>query len=168
MANEENLIPYKKGEISTEQAKRNGSIGGKKSAEVRKRKKLAKAIALEVLNSDVKLNPMQAGDQHILRILKERYGIEDVSEYDLNEISMRMIGAKAYAGNERSYKFLLEQAGQEAYVAIELKKLEIEREKIKFEREKWLAEQNQRENLISDLPQIIDDIGGLNDADGDE
>ena len=47
MANEENLRPIQKGELTKEEAKRRGSIGGKKSAEARKEKKLIRERILE-------------------------------------------------------------------------------------------------------------------------
>lgn len=49
MANSENLKPIKKGELTKEEAKRRGSNGGKKSAQVRKEKKLMSQIAEEKL-----------------------------------------------------------------------------------------------------------------------
>jgi len=39
MANEQNLKPIKKGELTKEEAKRRGSLGGQKSGEVRKERK---------------------------------------------------------------------------------------------------------------------------------
>ena len=47
MANEKNLVPIKKGELSSEEAKRRGSAGGKKSAQVRRENKLIKDRILE-------------------------------------------------------------------------------------------------------------------------
>lgn len=53
MANNENLKPIKKGELSSEEAKKRGSNGGKKSAKVRKQKKLFKEIFIELLSYDI-------------------------------------------------------------------------------------------------------------------
>lgn len=47
MANEQNLKPIRKGELTKEEAKRRGANGGKKSAEVRKERKLIKERILE-------------------------------------------------------------------------------------------------------------------------
>lgn len=47
MANEQNLKPYKKGELTSEEAKRRGSNGGKKSAQKKKEIKLIKDRILE-------------------------------------------------------------------------------------------------------------------------
>lgn len=47
MANEQNLIPIQKGELTKEEAKRRGSNGGKRSAEVRRENKLIKDRILE-------------------------------------------------------------------------------------------------------------------------
>lgn len=53
MANEQNLKPIKKGELTKEEAKKRGSNGGKKSAKVRKQKKLFKEIFIELLSYDI-------------------------------------------------------------------------------------------------------------------
>ena len=47
MANEQNLKPIRKGELTKEEAKRRGANGGKKSAEIRKERKLIKERILE-------------------------------------------------------------------------------------------------------------------------
>lgn len=47
MANVQNLKPIKKGDLSKEEAKKRGSIGGKKSAEARRERKLIKDRILE-------------------------------------------------------------------------------------------------------------------------
>lgn len=51
--NEQNLKPIKKGELTKEEAKKRGSNGGKKSAKVRKQKKLFKDIFIELLSYDI-------------------------------------------------------------------------------------------------------------------
>jgi hypothetical protein len=52
MANIENLKPIQKGELSKEEAKKRGSIGGKKSAEARREKKLIKDRILERMGEE--------------------------------------------------------------------------------------------------------------------
>lgn len=49
MANEQNLIPFKKGTISKEEAQKNGRKGGIKSAESRRRKSDLRKLAQQVL-----------------------------------------------------------------------------------------------------------------------
>lgn len=51
--NEQNLKPIKKGELTKEEAKKRGANGGKKSAKVRKQKKLFKEIFIELLSYDI-------------------------------------------------------------------------------------------------------------------
>ncbi len=51
MANEKNLIPIE--HLSTEEAKKRGSAGGKKSGEVRRRKKALKSLMNDLLSSEV-------------------------------------------------------------------------------------------------------------------
>ena len=52
MANEQNLKPIKKGQLTSEEAKRRGSNGGKKSAQKRKETKLIKDRILERMGED--------------------------------------------------------------------------------------------------------------------
>jgi hypothetical protein len=58
MANEQNLIPIKKGQLSKEELKKRQRNGGKKSAKVRKEKKLISQIYAEFLakEHDVVIN----------------------------------------------------------------------------------------------------------------
>lgn len=61
MANEENLRPYKKGELSGEEAKKRGSKGGKASVEARRRKKKLRELTQDLLASKAsKLDPSEA------------------------------------------------------------------------------------------------------------
>ena len=50
MANNENLRPIKKGELSKAEAKRRGSLGGKKSVESRRARKTLKEALLGLLS----------------------------------------------------------------------------------------------------------------------
>ena len=52
MANEQNLKPIKKGELTKEEAKKRGSNGGKKSVEVRRQKKMFRELVEELLNEE--------------------------------------------------------------------------------------------------------------------
>ena len=51
MANNENLKPIKKGELTSEEAKRRGSNGGKKSVEVRRARKTLREDLLVMLST---------------------------------------------------------------------------------------------------------------------
>lgn len=52
MANEQNLKPIRKGDLSSEELKKRQSNGGKKSAEARREKKLIKDRILERMGED--------------------------------------------------------------------------------------------------------------------
>lgn len=58
MANEQNLKPIQKGEMSKEEAKKRGSIGGKASVRKRRERKLLKETILEILKE-----PIQKGSK---------------------------------------------------------------------------------------------------------
>lgn len=49
MANEQNLKPIRKGQLSKEEAKKRGKNGGKKSAQVRRERKMLRQVAEEKL-----------------------------------------------------------------------------------------------------------------------
>lgn len=53
MANEQNLRPIKKGELSSEEAKRRGSLGGKKSVEIKRAKKTMKEMLDYLLEKEL-------------------------------------------------------------------------------------------------------------------
>ena len=53
MANEKNLKPIKKGELTKEEAKKRGSKGGKKSVQARREKKLFKEVIEERLGTKI-------------------------------------------------------------------------------------------------------------------
>ena len=53
MANEKNLKPIKKGELSKEEAKKRGSKGGKRSGEVRRERKTMKEMLDYLLQQDI-------------------------------------------------------------------------------------------------------------------
>lgn len=64
MANNENLKPIKKGELSTEEAKRRGSKGGIKSGEVRKARRLLKEELIALLTTKM---PNDAGKKETIQ-----------------------------------------------------------------------------------------------------
>lgn len=53
MANEKNLKPIKKGELSKEEAKKRGSKGGKRSVQVRRERKTMKEMLDYLLQQDI-------------------------------------------------------------------------------------------------------------------
>lgn len=66
MANQDNLIPIKKGELSNEEAKRRGSMGGKRSVEVKKEKKNIKQgleIVLGILTDETLKEAKEKGSK---------------------------------------------------------------------------------------------------------
>lgn len=53
MANEQNLRPIRKGELSKDEAKRRGSLGGKKSGEARRAKKTMREMLDYLLEKEL-------------------------------------------------------------------------------------------------------------------
>jgi hypothetical protein len=95
MANEKNLKPIRKGQLSKEEAKRRGSNGGKKSAEVRKARKTFSEDLLEAL-SDGKtqeqilkslLNQCKQGNVRAFEILRDTIGEKPIDRQEVKEIT---------------------------------------------------------------------------------
>lgn len=82
MANVQNLKPIKKGQLSKEEAKRRGSLGGKKSAEVRRSMKSFRQVFEEELD-----------DEKLQKIFNAMY-------------------KRALNGDTRSAEFIRDTAGQ--------------------------------------------------------
>lgn len=109
MANNENLKPIKKGQLTKEEAKRRGSNGGKKSAMVRKQKKEFKELFIDLLSYDIEnfttneelleklreINPLFAQNIDVKTVISAQV-IKKAINGDLNAISMLrdMIGEK--------------------------------------------------------------------------
>ena len=97
----DNLIPIKKGELSSEEAKRRGAAGGKKSGETRRQKRDARQSARFILNL--------AAKGQIAANLKE-LGIPESDRNNLEALHARLF-TMAMSGNLDAYKELMIAAG---------------------------------------------------------
>ena len=98
-----NLKPIKKGELSKEEAKKRGSKGGKKSAEVRREKKDAKAAARYVLEL--------AAKGQLKNNLAE-LGTDSENQTNMVALQARLF-TLAMSGNLDAYRELMKMAGYE-------------------------------------------------------
>jgi len=106
--NDENLIPLKKGQLTSEEAKRRGANGGKKSGEARRRKRDLRE-GLEILLS----KPMKKGKATDIEKLKA-LGKDTVSEANLTAedvINLALI-QRAAKGDPRAYEIIRDQLGE--------------------------------------------------------
>jgi len=95
MANEQNLKPIKKGQLSKEEAKRRGSKGGKKSAEVRKARKTFSEDLIEALSDgktqkqilNALLNQCRQGNVRAFEILRDTVGEKPIDKQEVKEIT---------------------------------------------------------------------------------
>ena len=99
----ENLKPIKKGELSKEEAKKRGSKGGKKSAEVRRAKKDSKESARYILELAAK---------GAIRDNLVNLGVEESERTNIVALQARLF-AMAIGGNLEAYKELMKMAGYE-------------------------------------------------------
>lgn len=93
MANEQNLKPIQKGELTKEEAKRRGSLGGKKSAQVRRENKLIRDRILERMGEDDwdtmidNLIARASEDTKSFETLRDTIGQKPTDKLELNDIT---------------------------------------------------------------------------------
>ena len=109
MANNENLKPIKKGELTKEEAKKRGSNGGKKSAKVRKQKKLFKEIFIELLSYDIE---KFTTNEELLEKLAEINPLFS-SKIDVKTVIAAQVLKKAINGDLAAISMLKAQIGGE-------------------------------------------------------
>ena len=109
MANNENLKPIKKGELTEEEAKKRGSNGGKKSAKVRKQKKLFKEIFIELLSYDIE---KFTTNEELLEKLAEINPLFS-SKIDVKTVIAAQVLKKAINGDLAAISMLKAQIGEE-------------------------------------------------------
>lgn len=109
MANNENLKPIKKGELTKEEAKKRGSNGGKKSAKVRKQKKLFKEIFIELLSYDIE---KFTTNEELLEKLAEINQLFS-SKIDVKTVIAAQVLKKAINGDLAAISMLKAQIGEE-------------------------------------------------------
>ena len=104
MANTQNLRPIKKGELSKEEAKKRGSKGGKKSAEVRKaRKTFSEDLVASLSDGDTQKKVLDAlliqckkGNVRAFEILRDTIGEKPTDKLDIEsekpfEITIKVV-----------------------------------------------------------------------------
>lgn len=96
-----NLKPYKKGELSSEEAKRRGRLGAVKSAEVRRAKRDAKSSIRYLLDLAAKDNL----DKNL-----EKLGAAEEERTNMQALNARIF-TMAMGGNLEAYKALMEYGG---------------------------------------------------------
>lgn len=95
MPNEQNLKPIKKGELSKEEAKKRGSIGGKKSVEARREKKLLKEELMLLLaqgNTQAKISlalieEAIKGNVKAFEVIRDTIGEKPVNKQEVTGVS---------------------------------------------------------------------------------
>lgn len=100
----ENLKPIKKGELSSEEAKRRGSAGGKKSGEVRREKRNARDAARYILGLAAK---GQIADN------LQTLGVPNGERTNMEALQARLF-TMAMGGNLEAYKELMRIAGYDS------------------------------------------------------
>jgi hypothetical protein len=96
MPNERNLRPIKKGELSKEEAKKRGSIGGKKSVEVRREKKLLREELILLLSQGKTQEKMSLalieeaikGNVKAFEVIRDTIGEKPINKQEVSGVSI--------------------------------------------------------------------------------
>lgn len=107
--NEQNLKPIKKGQLTKEEAKKRGSNGGKKSAKIRREKKLFKELFIELLGYDIEKFTV---NEELLNKLAELNPIF-AKNIDVKTVMSAQIIKKALLGDLSAIALIRQQIGEE-------------------------------------------------------
>ncbi len=106
MANEENLRPIRKGDLSKEELKRRQSNGGKKSAEARREKKLIRERILERMSEtdwdeciDNFIDRAKKGDR-AFELMRDTIGEKPVDQINITNVDKSLEEMESFFENE--------------------------------------------------------------------
>lgn len=120
--NVQNLKPYNKTDrvLSSEEAKRRGKLGAKKSAEVRKARKTMKETILDMLS------------QPLTSEMIEKYGLENVKPGDtMQEGILAAAFATAMSGDIKAAQYLRDTAGEQPTIKQDIRNEIVTKEDLK-------------------------------------
>lgn len=106
--NVQNLKPIQKGQLSKDEAKRRGSLGGKKCAQVKREKKLFKDIFLDLLNYDIE---KFTTNEELLEKISQINPLFS-QNIDVKTVISAQIIKKAVSGDLSAISMLREQIGE--------------------------------------------------------
>ena len=118
MANEQNLRPYKKGELSSEEAKKRGSKGGKASVQSRRQQKTIKKALQDMLRQ-----PAQNWSPEKAKYTAKILGC-DAKDVDTHDVINASLLRGAVKGNVASIKELFDRVEGKPMQAIDHKGIE--------------------------------------------
>lgn len=144
-----NLKPFKKGELTSEEAKRRGKNGGKKSAEVRRAKRDAKSAIRYLLD----LPPTATIKGNL-----EEMGFPINEQTNMAALQARLF-AMAMGGNIEAYNTLMKMAG------FEPEENRKERESISADRRRDM-EVDAKVSALGGNPETYNAALNMNDEDG--
>lgn len=107
--NEQNLKPIKKGQLTKDELKKRASNGGKKSAKVRREKKLFKELFIELLDYDIEKFTI---NEDLLNKLAELNPIF-AKNIDVKTVMSAQIIKKALLGDLSAIAMIRQQIGEE-------------------------------------------------------
>lgn len=106
--NVQNLKPIQKGQLSNAEAKRRGSIGGKKSAQSKREKRLFKEIFVDLLNYDIE--KFTTNEELLERISQINPLFSQ--NIDVKTVISAQLIKKAISGDLSAISMLREQIGE--------------------------------------------------------
>ena len=139
MANEKNLKPLGDGSRTKEEEREIQSKGGKKSGEVRRRKRDMKKAAKLLLDMPV------SSKQATFRAIMASFGIpEEEADYNMGVLAAMLL--QASNGNVKAATFLRDTAGENPSVRLREEELRLKKKEFEFQKQQKLEEQKRVEN----------------------
>lgn len=124
MANEQNLKPYKKGELSSEEAKRRGSKGGKAKAKKERERKSMQELAKMILSLPMRnesLDDVEAFNELKKKVEKEDGTLAEVAKnMTVAQAALFAQANKAIKGDAHALTFLRDTAGEKPIEKVEV------------------------------------------------
>lgn len=128
MANEQNLRPYKKGQLSSEEAKRRGSLGGKKSVEAKRERRAMQELAKIILDLPIKEGDIEDASFLSDVIKTDEKGNAVIGEngkpipknFTVAQAALMAQAQKAVKGDPQALAFLRDTAGEKPIDKVEV------------------------------------------------
>lgn len=157
MANEKNLVPFTSGQ-SHDEAVKNGRKGGKVSGEARRRKKAMRQSAVMLLEMPV---PAKQNTKFVNAVKAQLYNFgcreEEATYQDALLVGIML---RAMRGDVRAAEFIRDTAGENPFLELRKKELQLKREqqnedRVHKEKNNLLeAIMNAEEIKTDDLPEV--------------
>lgn len=160
MANEENLKPFTSDQ-SREEAKKNGSKGGKASGASRRRKKAMRQAAASLLNMEI--SGAKGESINKVRQLLRSFGLDE-DEATFQDAMLVSLMIKALRGDVAAAQYMRDTAGENPALDIRKEELKLKKAELKL-KQKSLLDSSKPDRDENNLLEAIKSVEEINTDD---